>query len=664
MNTIINKIRNFGLASLALLTLGSCSDILDEQPRTDFDPNFFTQQGGVEGGLTALYAHLRDTYGQGYYYNNCETGTDEYTYGQGADANFKDADLSGAGSLTPESSRSDVLWNSSFTYINTASGVIENGTAAGMAESLLSEARFFRAFDYFRLVQMFGGVPLDLGSGELKFNITPARVSKRNTVPEVYTKAIFPDLLIAIENLPESGRVTGGVTKTAARLVLAQAYLTYGWWLENPNDIPTYPECDRVDPDGHDAQWYFQAAYDTALEGIQNPGPFALQPTFYDVHLGSNDRNNEILLYADHTENSEEYNGGSLSYGSGGAPDNFASWMVAWSYDTMTALRGNDASASFTPVLRAATQDLGRPWVRMAPPQEVFKNTFADKTYDSRYDGTFTTVFRSNWNLSADYADLQTAINPYNKLEIRLGEPVMTFLDEDIPGIKYLTAEELATDKDKGHFGNSVGGGWLPDRPDYVVGPSAISRRKFPILWKLGPYRTDNNGTIGQPNAGSTRPFNILKFSELYFAAAEAAVKGAQTQPNYSARELINKIRGRAGVWRFSNAKNEVYEEDFSQEMKDATPQTITIDYILDELSREYFGEGHRWFDLVRTQTWAERAATYTIADINWDSHEPQTFTRDIPKEYYLRPIPQSQLDAMEMTAEERDAFQNPGYRY
>lgn len=664
MNTIINKIRNFGLASLALLTLGSCSDILDEQPRTDFDPNFFTQQGGVEGGLTALYAHLRDTYGQGYYYNNCETGTDEYTYGQGADANFKDADLSGAGSLTSQSSRSDVLWNSSFTYINTASGVIENGTAAGMAESLLSEARFFRAFDYFRLVQMFGGVPLDLGSGELKFNITPARVSKRNTVPEVYTKAIFPDLLIAIENLPESGRVTGGVTKTAARLVLAQAYLTYGWWLENPNDIPTYPECDRVDPDGHDAQWYFQAAYDTALEGIQNPGPFALQTTFYDVHLGSNDRNNEILLYADHTENSEEYNGGSLSYGSGGAPDNFASWMVAWSYDNITALKGNDASASFTPVLRAATQDLGRPWVRMAPPQEVFKNTFADKTYDSRYDGTFTTVFRSNWNLSADYADLQTAINPYNKLEIRLGEPVMTFLDEDIPGIKYLTAEELATDKDKGHFGNSVGGGWLPDRPDYVVGPSAISRRKYPILWKLGPYRTDNNGTIGQPNAGSTRPFNILKFSELYFAAAEAAVKGAQTQSGYSARELINVIRGRAGVWRFSNAKNEVYEADFSQEMKDATPQTITIDYILDELSREYFGEGHRWFDLVRTQTWAERAATYTIADINWESYEPQTFTRDIPKEYYLRPIPQSQLDAMEMTAEERDAFQNPGYRY
>ena len=41
----------------------------------------------------------------------------------------------------------------------------------------LLAARFFRAFDYFLLVQTFGGVPLDLGSGELKFNITPSRTS-------------------------------------------------------------------------------------------------------------------------------------------------------------------------------------------------------------------------------------------------------------------------------------------------------------------------------------------------------------------------------------------------------------------------------------------------------------------------------------------------------
>ena len=65
------------------------------------------------------------------------------------------------------------------------------------------------------LVQTFGGVPLDLGAGELKFNTSPSRKSVRNTVPEVYTKAIFPDLLTAINDLPATGRVTGGATKTA-----------------------------------------------------------------------------------------------------------------------------------------------------------------------------------------------------------------------------------------------------------------------------------------------------------------------------------------------------------------------------------------------------------------------------------------------------------------
>ena len=72
---------------------------------------------------------------------------------------------------------------------------------------------------------------------------------RRNTVPEVYTKAIFPDLLTAIENLPANPRVTGGVTKTVARLYLAKAYLTYAWWLKNPNNIPvSYTHLNRTAP--------------------------------------------------------------------------------------------------------------------------------------------------------------------------------------------------------------------------------------------------------------------------------------------------------------------------------------------------------------------------------------------------------------------------------
>src|SRR5690606_16772874 len=168
-------------------------------------------------------------------------------------------------------------------------GIVENATEVGLSDALIAEARFFRAFYYFQLVQNYGGVPLDLGAGELKFNTSTNRGSVRNTVPEVYTKGIFPDLIKAANDLPDNSRLTGTVTKNVARLYLAKAYLTYAWWLENPNNIPTYPAAPRTDPDGHDASWYFQQAYNVSMTGIDYPGPYGLQPTFYDVHIATND---------------------------------------------------------------------------------------------------------------------------------------------------------------------------------------------------------------------------------------------------------------------------------------------------------------------------------------------------------------------------------------
>ena len=643
MKPIFSKIRVLGTAALALFLTASCSDILDEQPRSSYDPTFFKTEKGVEGGVTSMYAHLRYIYGQAYYYNSCLTGTDEATWGWSADGNFKDADLSGVGNLTATTCRSDALWGTAFSNINTANGVIENGAEVGVNESLVSEARFFRAFYYFLLVQTFGGVPLDLGSGELKFNITPSRTSVRNTVPEVYTKAIFPDLLTAIENLPANPRVTGGVTKTVARLYLAKAYLTYAWWLKNPNNIPTYPECQRTDPNGHDAAWYFQQAYDVAVTAIENPGPFGLQESFWMVNAGPNDRNMEILLYADHTQEDEYYNGGSLSYGGGGAPDNFAGWMMNWNY---TDARSADNQAVIN---RIAEQCYGRPWTRMAPPLGVFTKTFADKVNDSRYDGTFTTVYRGNWSTAGQNWE---SVTNANGMKVKEREPIFSFVFQDMDKIDY------AGEGSK----SNLGAGTLPGRADWVLGLDAVGRYVYPGLWKLGPYRTDNGSGAGQPNAGSTRPYNIAKFSELYLVAAEAAVEGAATQAGKSARDLVNVLRARAGRWTYSNAEYKEVDRDFSAEMTAATPATIDINYILDERSREFYGEGYRWFDLVRTQKWNEYADSYVICGGKGD-HNPQTYSRTIEAFHYLRPIPQGQLDGMEMTEEEKDAYQNPGYR-
>jgi starch-binding outer membrane protein, SusD/RagB family len=636
-----------------MLFIAACSDILDEQPRSSYTPVYFKTKDGVMGGITALYAHTRQLWGNAYWYSNGLTGTDEATWGaSGGTGNFKIMDLSGEGLITPSASDANGLWTTAFPYINTASGVIENAITLGtISDAIIAEARFFRAFDYFYLVQTFGGVPLDLGSGELKFNTTPVRTSVRNTVPEVYTKAIFPDLLIAINDLPATGRVTGGLTKTAARLYLAKAYLTYAWWLENPNSITTYPDCARIDPDGHNAAWYFQQAYDLATTAIDNPGPFGLLTYYYDVNLASNDRNKEIVLYADRTQSSEYYNDASLSYASGGSSDNFAAWMMTFNYTTMTSSKTPWASATtVNSVQREAEQHLGRPWVRMAPPIEVFTNTFADKTNDSRYDGTFVTVYRGNWNKAGvTNAFLYNA----NDMQVYPGDPILTFLDSDPGGIDYSNSV----------YRSNVGAGVLPGRADYVIAPNAISRLNYPNCgYKIGTYRTDNGTGLGQPNGSICRPFPIAKFSELYFIAAEAAVKGATPVAGKSALDLINVIRARAGKWRWNNNGNVAKVADNSAAMIAATPGTITIDYILAERSREYYGEGVRWYDLVRTQTWATLALTYTICGTALGDHTPVLKTRTIDSHHWLRPIPQGQLDGLDMTVEEKAAYQNPGY--
>ena len=642
-----------GLVSCAFSSaLTSCSDVLDEQPRSQFDPTFFTTKTGIEGGLTSLYANLRYYYGNGYYLNDCETGTDEYTYAQSADGNFKDADFTDAGKMSSTASRSDALWGNAFSNINTASGVIENGESAGIDPSLLAEAYFFRGFEYFLLVQTFGGVPLDLGAGELKFNTSPVRTSVRNTVPEVYT-AIFADLQKALADLPEQPRLTGTATKNLARLYLSKAYLTYAWWLQNPNNIPTYPECTRTDPAGHDAAYYFQQAYDLSLEAIQNPGPYGLQPTFYEVNAAQYDRNKEIMFYADHDENEKYGNGGNgYGWGGGGSPENFAYWMETWNYTELAAV--GSSGATIAPVQREAVQALGRPWTRMAPIADNFMQggvwEDAVKAIDSRYDATFTLRYHTNWKKSGGADEYVIGANG---MKVYPDEVFFSWVPEsEDANVTNYNAD------------NRLGLGELPGRADFVVPVSRISRKKYPINWKIGISRTDNDGTLGSKvNGGSPRPWNIAKFSEFYLIAAEAAVKGATAKSGFSARELVNVLRSRAGKMTFCQNDNVAVDIDNSAAMVAATPATITVDFILDERSREYWGEGYRRFDLVRTQTWKERASTYRIAGSGYTDNTLETFTRNITDGDYLRPIPQGQIDGMEMDDAAKKAYQNPAYQ-
>jgi hypothetical protein len=78
-------------------------------------------------------------------------------------------------------------------------------------------------------------------------------------------------------------------------------------------------------------------------------------------------------------------------------------------------------------------------------------------------------------------------------------------------------------------------------------------------------------------------------------------------------------------------------------------PAQVTLDFILDERARELAGEQLRWFDLKRTNKLVER-----IKALNPDG------AQFIQSFHVLRPIPQSQIDAV---ANKGEFTQNPGYQ-
>src|SRR5690606_13470232 len=181
-----------------------------------------------------------------------------------------------------------------------------------------------------------------------------------------------------------------------------------------------------------------------------------------------------------------------------------------------------------------AGQSYSRPWSRMATPIGVFTNTFADKTTDSRFNGTFTTVYRGTWYYNTNRPE--TTLYGANYLPVGPNEKIFSFLPEGPGGIEYIQNYVNGGGGDPIKNPDGTEGGILPARADFVVPLDKVSRNVFPGLWKLGISR--NATDYNDDKVASTRPYNILKFSELYFIAAEAAVKGATTLGGKNAREL------------------------------------------------------------------------------------------------------------------------------
>lgn len=130
--------------------------------------------------------------------------------------------------LTSTNKFCESLWSGHYNSIGAANQALKALDASSVEnkDQLSAEVRFLRAYLYFNLVRMFGGVPLvvRVPVDANDANTDPV-FQTRATVDEVYT-AIIDDLNFAIPNLPLKGVLAPGhATKGAAQTLLAKVYM-------------------------------------------------------------------------------------------------------------------------------------------------------------------------------------------------------------------------------------------------------------------------------------------------------------------------------------------------------------------------------------------------------------------------------------------------------
>ena len=205
----------FSLVSAVLINTG-CD--LDRLPETRFtDASFWNTEADLMNAANRLYQQL-----DGYY--PLDNRADDNVHQSGPN------DVSSGNRTIPNKNDDD--WGEPYANIFTANNILEKGVNAQVSDAIknryFAEARFFRAYNYFRLVQKFGDVPLllktlDINSPELKM----PRTERAKVVQTIYEDLDFAATWLPTRaNLPAAQY--GRVTKSAAWALKARVGLFEG----------------------------------------------------------------------------------------------------------------------------------------------------------------------------------------------------------------------------------------------------------------------------------------------------------------------------------------------------------------------------------------------------------------------------------------------------
>ena len=267
----------------SMLSLTSCGDFLDEDPKGQLNPEtFYTIEDDYTAGVNTLYDKVNQTQS----WTNPmypQWQGDDITANPGSNkqacAALDAFDSDGANKGVTEA------WTQHYTVIKTANLIIEGsekfpGDKAKIATAL-GNAHFWRAYSYYYLVRVFGKLPIITKTNIEQFDAQPSEIEK------VY-ELIVQDLKDAINELPtgydkEPARLFGvdvWATKQAAQSTLAAVYMS----------MAGYPLNKGTE--------YYKLAAELAKDVITNNGTygFILNPDWKDVYSMGNNYNMETVL--------------------------------------------------------------------------------------------------------------------------------------------------------------------------------------------------------------------------------------------------------------------------------------------------------------------------------------------------------------------------------
>lgn len=207
----------FGCLLLAsAVTLQSCSDILDEDPKGRITPkNFFQSQNDLDESLHALYEQVNHTQ------NYTNPG---YPQWQGDDITANPGSNKQACAEIDKFQVSDNnkgvndAWRFHYYVIQASNYIIDNAGRTPVSQEnidqAIGQARFWRAYSYFYLVRVFGPLPIILHNEDDKGK------TQLTDVQGVYDQIVAD--LEAVDNL----NLPTNYTKDPAHLFGVDVYVT------------------------------------------------------------------------------------------------------------------------------------------------------------------------------------------------------------------------------------------------------------------------------------------------------------------------------------------------------------------------------------------------------------------------------------------------------